>query len=44
MCMERIEWSEGNGDVRFVGPDDEVWLFQSNRTISMCSKDPENSP
>ena len=42
--MEGMELSERKGGMRFVGNDDEEWLFQSNRTISMCSKDPENSP
>lgn len=42
--MEGMELSEGKGGVRFVGDDDKEWLFQSNRTISMCSKDTENSP
>lgn len=42
--MERAELSEGKGGMRFVVEDDEEWLFHSNRIISMCSKDPENSP
>ena len=42
--MERVELSEGKGGMRFVGKDDEEWLLQSNRIISMCSKDPESSP
>ena len=44
MSMERVGLSEGKGGMRFVGNDDEEWLFQSNRVIPMCSKDPENSP
>ena len=42
--MEGMKLSTGNGGVRSVGDDDEEWLFQSNRVIPMCSKDPENSP
>ena len=42
--MERVELNEGKGGMRFVGDDDEEWLFKSNRVISMCSKDPESSP